>query len=145
MSTIREPLNRFLRGLIRWGFPVAYLCALLAGIAGIVAPPTSFSEATADTLTAVWGWVIVSGAVPGLIGSLVQRPGVEMLGGPTLLVGVLSYGVVLLVRQWSAPGIANSGTVAAWLVITLSVMSLARFSWTLLETRAARARRLGVA
>jgi len=119
-----QRVDRFVAKLLQYSLPASYLCILLAGVAAIIAPPASIATTTSNILTAVWSVVIIAGALCGMVGTLTNRPGVELLGSPGLFVALLTYGVVLLIRQWSIPGLASNGTVVAWLVIGLTVGSV---------------------
>lgn len=114
--------------VVRSVLPLGYFCLLLGGVASLIVPPNSISSTTSTSLSVIWGMFIIAGSLMGLFGTLASRPGVEMVGTPLLFCAIMTYGVVLLVRQWGIPGLASNGTVVAWLIIGLCVLGiLARF------------------
>lgn len=120
--------------------PLGYLCLLLAGLAALVAPPASVAESVGPLTAVTWGATMVGGATLGLFGHVLRWPYPEAIGAPLTFSAVLLYGSVLLVRQWSIPGLASSGTVAAWLILGLSIgFILNRLVWLLGEAVRQRA------
>lgn len=121
-------MSEWSRKVVRAVLPLGYFCLLLGGIASLIVPPNSISTTTSTALSITWGVFIIAGALMGMFGTLMNRPGVEMVGTPLLFFAIMVYGIVLLVRQWGIPGLASNGTVVAWLVIGMCIMGvLARF------------------
>lgn len=121
-------LAHWSRAVVKTVLPAGYFCLLLGGIASLIVPPNSISTTTSTSLSIIWGCFIIVGSIMGMVGTVMGRPGVEMVGTPLLFFAIMIYGIVLLVRQWGIPGLASNGTVVAWLVIGLCILGvLARF------------------
>jgi hypothetical protein len=125
----------WLRRAVRSLLTASYCCLLLAGVASTITPPASIRDSTSGVVTVLWGVWLIAGAATAAFGAATRRPGLEFLGILPLASAWGVYGVVLLVRQWSIPGLASSGTVVAWGLLGLTTVFLYRFGVLLAVAR----------
>lgn len=114
---------------------LSYLALCLAGVAAILSPPTSIREMTETVTLVLWTAILMAGGVFGIISVFTGMRGWELASSLLSAIAIAAYGVTLLVRQWSIPGLASNGTVVAWLMISFSLTFFGRYLYLRREAR----------
>lgn len=116
-----------------------YFALMLAGIAGLLVPPPAIMDAVVTVSQWIWAASLTTGGLLCGVSLATGRKGLELMGTPFVAVTIFFYGVALLVRQWELPGISGAGTVAAWILIGLSLFITGRYMFLRMEAKASTA------